>query len=78
MKRKRRVWYEVSTKDMYWGGKKIGWVDNPYSPYNGYAFPRSFNKANKAFSHAITLPAKTIVTKWCIKNGIKFATDYIL
>lgn len=79
MRRKRKVWYQISSPDLWWCGKKIGWVkteDLFDTDYKYASTSRTMLSAKRAFSHASTLPKGTTVSRWFIKKGKRFLEEF--
>jgi len=80
MKRKRKVWYEIRVKDMWWGGKNIGWIkseDLSNTNYKSVCSSRTLRTAQKAFSCMANLPSRSVLTRWYYKKGIRYCQDFI-
>lgn len=72
MRRKRRVWYEVTRSGNLWlYDKDVGWN----SKFGGSH--RYFNTAHRAFNHAETLPLGSVVIKWYYKKGTRYIQEFI-
>jgi hypothetical protein len=78
MKRKRKIWYEVCAKGMWWCGRKLGWVTNLENVEYVYASSsRHFKTVSRALKHMSCLPSGSILSRYYYKSGKRYVIDFI-
>lgn len=62
MRRKRNVRYSVSAPNMWWGGRRVGWV-------------RDLSSAT--YQYANSLPSDCVIIRWFFKKGVRYLREFI-
>ena len=77
MKHRRKLWYEIRVPDMWWCGRRLGWIKDLSSvDYIEASSLRTVLTSRKAFRYTASLPIGTIITRWFIRNGVGYTQDF--
>ncbi len=73
MRRKRKIFYQVSIPGKWWCGKGNGWMKNPEGDSSNIKDCETFKRAIR---HASNYPEEAIITRIFYKKGKRYIQEF--